>query len=212
MKEYNKIDTVYERDVDGTKKLIEGKFRNKAVEFLANNEWIFTEKIDGTNIRVHWDGHDIEVGGRTDRASIPKHLLDKLTTMFLNDETEELFEQVFGNKEVILFGEGYGSKIQKVGSLYRKDVSFILFDIMVEDIYLERENVENIATIFGLDVVPIIMRGTISEAVDFVKSNPNSTLGTAKMEGLVGRPAVEMKDRMGNRVIVKIKACDFMEA
>lgn len=211
MKEYNKIDTVYERDVDGTKKLIEGKFRNKAVEFLANNEWIFTEKIDGTNIRVHWDGYGIEVGGRTDQASIPKHLLDKLTTMFLNDETEELFEQVFGNKEVILFGEGYGSKIQKVGSLYRKDVSFILFDIMVEDIYLERENVENIATIFGLDVVPIIMRGTISEAVDFVKSNPNSTLGTAKMEGLVGRPAVEMKDRMGNRVIVKIKACDFMK-
>lgn len=211
MKEYNKIDTVYERDVDGTKKLIEGKFRNKSVEFLANNEWIFTEKIDGTNIRVHWDGHNIEVGGRTDRASIPKHLLDKLTTMFLNDETEELFEQVFWNKEVILFGEGYGSKIQKVGSLYRKDVNFILFDIMVEDTYLERENVENIATIFGLDVVPIIMRGTISEAVDFVKSNPNSTFGTAKMEGLVGRPAVEMKDRMGNRVIVKIKACDFME-
>lgn len=29
------------------------------------------------------------------------------------------------------------------------------------------------------------------------------------MEGLVGRPAVELNDRMGRRVITKIKAVDF---
>ena len=108
MREYNKIDTVYERDVDGTKKLIEGKFRNETVEYLANNEWVFTEKIDGTNIRIYWDGHNVTFGGRTDRASIPSHLVNKLNEMFLNEETEQLFEQKFGEMEVILFGEGYG--------------------------------------------------------------------------------------------------------
>jgi hypothetical protein len=208
MKEYNKIETVFERDVDGTKKLIEGKYRNEAVEFLANNKWAFTEKIDGTNIRVHWDGHKITFGGRTERAQIPSHLVNKLSEMFLNNETEELFEQKFGEREVILFGEGYGVKIQN-GGAYRPDVGFILFDVMIGDNYQSRSTVEDVAKCFDLEIVPIVMYGTIQEAVDFVKTKPNSTIGTAMMEGLVGRPVVEMRDRCGNRVIVKIKACDF---
>lgn len=208
MKEYNKIETVYERDVNGTKKLIEGKYRNETVEFLANNKWTFTEKIDGTNIRIHWDGHKIEFGGRTERAQIPSHLVNKLSEMFLNVETEELFEQKFGEREVILFGEGYGIKIQN-GGAYRSDVGFILFDVMIGDNYQSRESVEDIARCFNLEIVPIIMYGSIQEAVDFVKTKPNSTIGTAKMEGLVGRPSVEMRDRCGNRIIVKIKVCDF---
>ena len=72
MLEYNKIETVFNRDTNGTKKLIEGSFRNETVEFLKDNIWTFTEKIDGTNIRVHWDGHKVEFGGRTDKADIPK--------------------------------------------------------------------------------------------------------------------------------------------
>lgn len=44
MTTYHKIDTIFERDINGTKKLIEGKFRNETVEFLANVEWEFTEK------------------------------------------------------------------------------------------------------------------------------------------------------------------------
>ena len=210
MLEYNKIDTVYERDMDGTKKLIEGNFRSKAVEFLADCEWVFTEKIDGTNIRIHWDGHKIEFGGRTERASIPAHLLNKLTEIFHNNETEELFEQTFGEKDVILFGEGYGIKIQNGGN-YRSDVGFILFDVMVNGHYLGRDNVEGISKAFGLEIVPIVMRGTIKEAVSFVKTAPKSTIGTAKMEGLVGKPSVELYEGYGKRLIVKIKVCDFKE-
>lgn len=209
MKEYHKIETVFERDMDGTKKLIEGKFRNKTVEFLKNNVWQFTEKIDGTNIRVHWDGHTITFGGRTDKADIPKHLLSKLNEVFSNNSTEELFEQMFGEKEVILFGEGYGAKIQKGGGLYREDVDFILFDVMIGDMYLARNNVEDIAKSLGIDVVPIVLEGTISDAVDFIKSHPKSTIGKAPMEGVVGRPKVEVLDRQGNRLIVKVKVRDF---
>lgn len=209
MKEYHKIDTVFERDMNGTKKLIEGKFRDETVEYLATCEWVFTEKIDGTNIRIHWDGHKIEFGGRTDRSSIPTHLMNRLNDIFTNNTMEEMFEQMFGEKEVILFGEGYGSKIQKVGDKYRNDVDFILFDIMINDVYLSRLNVERIAKALGVDVVPIVLTGSIFEAVEFVKTNPDSTIGTAKMEGVVGRPKLEMIDRLGKRLIVKIKVCDF---
>lgn len=77
MKEYHKIETLFERDTT-TKMLIEGQYRNSTVEFLKDNVWQFTEKVDGTNIRVHWDGHRVTFAGRTDRAQIPKHLLERL--------------------------------------------------------------------------------------------------------------------------------------
>lgn len=208
MIEYNKIETLWERDMDGSKKLIEGKFRNPTVEYLKDNTWVFTEKVDGTNIRVHWNGHKVIFGGRTEDAQIPSHLLNKLIEMFGSDEAEQIFEQKFGEMEVMLFGEGYGPKIQKGGS-YRPDVSFILFDVLIGGNYQPRESVEDIAKAFGIDVVPIIFEGTIQEGVDFVKSNPPSTMGTARMEGLVGRPKIEMRDRCGKRVIVKIKVKDF---
>lgn len=208
MIQYPKIETIFERDTQGSKKLIEGKFRNESVEFLKFNRWDFTEKIDGTNIRVHWDGHQVEFAGRTDRAQIPQDLANYLSRTFGSNEAEELFEQKFGETEVILFGEGYGPKIQN-GGAYRDSVSFILFDVLIGDIWLKREAVEDIARCFAVDVVPIIFSGTLQEGVDFVKTKPKSTFGTADMEGLVARPSVELKDRRGNRIIVKIKVKDF---
>lgn len=209
MTEYHKIETLFERDINGTKKLIDGAFINEAVRYLANNDWFFTEKIDGINIRIHWDGHKVEFAGRTDRTQIPKPLMEYLTNTFSSMEAEEMFEQKFGETEVILFGEGYGHGIQK-GGAYRSDISFILFDVLIGDTWLKRDSVEDVATAFGVDIVPIIFVGNIKKAVDFVKTKPKSTIGTANMEGVVGRPVIEMKDRLGKRVIVKIKVCDFI--
>ena len=211
MVEYTKIETLFKRDIDGTKKLIEGDFRNETVEFLKDNQWEFTEKIDGTNIGIVWDGHKVSYQGRTERAQIPAHLMNKLIEMFGGTINEELFEQKFGEMPVILFGEGYGAKIQKGGGNYRSDISFILFDIYLPDqnIWLKRDAIEDIAKTFGIDAVPIVLTGTLKDGVDFVKTFPKSTMGTANMEGIVGKPKVDMLDRMGRRVIVKIKCCDF---
>ena len=208
MQTYNKIETVFNRDTEGTKRLILDSYRNETVEYLKDNIWQFTEKIDGTNIRVHWDGHNVEFGGRTDKAQIPNHLLNKLKELFGTLEAEELFEQTFGEKDAILFGEGYGVKIQNGGE-YRSDVSFILFDVMINGNYQSREWVEQTAKMFDIDVVPIVLEGTIKDGIDYVMSHPHSTIGNAMMEGVVGRPKVEMNDRCGNRVIVKIKWEDF---
>lgn len=208
MQTYNKIETVFNRDTEGTKRLILDSYRNETVEYLKDNVWQFTEKIDGTNIRVHWDGHNVEFGGRTDKAQIPNHLLTKLKELFGTLEIEELFEQTFGEKDVILFGEGYGAKIQNGGE-YRSDVSFILFDVMINGNYQSREWVEKTAKMFNIDIVPIVLEGTVQDGIDYVMSHPNSTIGNAMMEGVVGRPKVEVKDRYGNRVIVKIKWEDF---
>lgn len=211
MVKYTKIETVFERDTKGTKKLLEGKFRNETVEYLKDNRWIGTEKIDGTNIGIVWDGHNVSYQGRTERAQIPAYLMEKLMELFGGTVNEELFEQKFGEMPVILFGEGYGAKIQKIGSQYRSDISFILFDVYLpkQDLWMKRDAVEDIARTFGIDAVPIVYEGDLAGAVQFVKSKPKSTIGTVDMEGIVCKPAVDVLDRMGNRLIVKIKVCDF---
>jgi hypothetical protein len=211
MKEYHKIETLFERDMNGSKKLIEGKYRNECVEYLKDLEWIFTEKIDGTNIRVHWDGHKVQFGGRTDNAQIPSGLVAKLNELFLGSETEQVFEQKFGETPVTLYGEGYGGKIQGGGN-YKKEHDFILFDVEVGNTFLSRENCEEIAKSFSLNMVPIVMVSDIQTAVDYIKTKPRSTISENKefeMEGVVGTPQARLYDVKGNRVIVKIKVKDF---
>lgn len=208
MKEYEKIETLFLRD-EGTKKLVEGKFRNETIEFLKDIDWEFTEKIDGTNIRIVWDGHKVSYYGRTDKAQIPSQLMNKLIELFGGDINEEMFEQKFGETPVMLIGEGYGAKIQKGGGNYRSDNDFILFDVCINNNYLSRENVKDIASYFNIDVVPTVMVGKLQEGIDYVKTKPKSKIGVADMEGLVARPVIELRTRTGDRVIVKIKVNDF---
>lgn len=211
MKLYHKIETLFNRDMEGNKKLIEGDFRNKTVELLKDLNWEFTEKIDGTNIRVIWDGHKVTLGGRTENAQIPANLMNHLTEKFLGETNAQIFEQEFGEKEVMFVGEGYGPKIQKGGGLYRDEQGFIMFDVLVNDCWMSRDAVGGIAKTFNVPSVPIVLSGTIQDGVDYVKGKPNCTISNEEKEaeGLVGRPAVELKDSRGNRVIVKIKSCDF---
>lgn len=211
MYKYTKIETVFERDIEGTKKLIEGKYRDESVEYLRDNLWIGTEKIDGTNIGVVWDGYNVTFQGRTEKATIPPFLLTRLKEIFNNAETEQVFEQLFGEKEAILFGEGYGNKIQKRGKDYCENNKFILFDVFMpqSDLWLERDSIEQIAKAFGIECVPIVFKGTIDEGVQFIKTKPKSTIGTADMEGIVCKPAVDLLSRDGKRLVVKIKVNDF---
>lgn len=205
--EYPKIETMFERD-HKTKKLIENKFINEELEFLKDLTWQFTEKIDGMNIRIYWDGHKVSFYGRTNRASIPSELLNKLFTLFGEETNEQLFEQKFGETEVILFGEGYGKNIQK-GGLYKENQDFILFDVMISDNFQPRSSVEDIAEYFSLDVVPILLEGTLQDGIDYIKTHSKSTIGTAQIEGLVGKPKVELESRTNKRIITKIKKRDF---
>lgn len=213
MKTYEKISTIYQRNMTGSRELIQGAWCDQTVEYLKDLKWDWTEKVDGTNIRVHWDGHSVEFGGRNDKSQIPTLLSIRLNELFSGEENAQIFEQLFGGDDVILFGEGYGNRIQGCGGLYISDgVDFIMFDLCVNGNYQTRANVEKCAKAFGIKAVPIVGRGSLEDAVLFVKKNPRSFLGDLPMEGVVCRPLVELYDRCGNRLIVKIKYNDFKEA
>ena len=209
MEEYHKIIGIYERD-HNTKKLIDGKYTNEAIEYLKDNMWEFTEKIDGTNIRIIWDGHRVKFAGRTDKALIPVELSNRLFELFGGEKNEQLFEQKFGETPVMICGEGYGKGIQN-GGLYSEKQDFILFDVKINGNWQPRESVENIAIYFGIKAVPILLAGTLDDGVKFVKTKPLSKVAKDKciIEGVVGRTKIELKDRCSNRAIVKIKVKDF---
>ncbi len=83
MKEYHKIQTVYLRDpATKHKTLLEGQYALPEFAYLANNTWLFTEKVDGTNIRAMFDGERISFGGKTDAAQIPAKLVERLRERF----------------------------------------------------------------------------------------------------------------------------------
>jgi hypothetical protein len=212
VKEYHKILTVFERDPETNHKtVIEGRWAAPEFEYLQNLNWTFTEKVDGTNIRVIWDGASLSLGGKTNNAQIPAHLVNHLRETFTVGKLIASFEP---DSQVCLYGEGYGKGIQK-GGIYLPDrCGFILFDVKVGDVWLERHNVEDIAGKLGIPVVPIIGDGPLMDAISGVKAGFPSLVSEQKnppiAEGLVCRPSVELFNRMGHRVITKIKHKDFI--
>jgi len=212
MKQYHKIQTVFKRDPSTKMKtLINGEFSLPEFKYLKDNEWIFTEKVDGTNIRVKFDGKSITFGGKTDNAQIPNQLVNKLNELFLplTDEFKDIFNVNGVLTQVCLYGEGYGAKIQKGGGNYRQDQSFVLFDVKIGDWWLLRKDIEEIANKFSIDVVPIIGKGTITDMISKTKAGFNSWWGDFLAEGIVARPLIELKQRNGRRIITKIKHKDF---
>jgi hypothetical protein len=208
MEEYQKIPGPYLRHTEpgpDRNKLIEGAWSSPALEATAGLKWLWTEKVDGTNIRIHWDGHKVTYGGRTDNAQLPAKLIPVLDELV----PEELFEQKFGGTPATLYGEGYGAGIQK-GGTYRQDMSFVLFDVRIDGWWLLRPNVEDVAVSMGLDVVPLVLTGSVFDAITLVRSGLYSAWGKEVLaEGLVGTTAAGLLARDGSRLIVKVKTKDF---
>lgn len=205
MDEYHKIQTVFKRDMEnGGKRLLLGEWTKDEFWYLADSRWVFTEKVDGTNIRVMWDGENVRFGGRTDKANIPTKLLSSLQDMFQPSVFNNLFDG-----PVCLYGEGYGAGIQKGGGNYSPEQTFVLFDVKIGGWWLRRDDVAEVAENMGIRVVPVVGGGTLYDGIKMVEAGFASTWGDFDAEGIVARPEVELRSRSGERIITKIKTCDF---
>ena len=205
---YHKIQTVYMRDpATSHKTLLDGQYSLPEFAYLADNEWTWTEKVDGTNIRVMGSLGRVSFGGKTDAAQIPAKLVEVLRNTFTEDGCGIAFPPTV---DFCLYGEGYGAGIQKGGN-YRPDQSFVLFDVLIAGRWwLNREDVEDVARKLGIDVVPIIGHGTLAEMVERTREGFPSLWNSSHLaEGIVARPAVELFSRKGERIITKIKHADF---
>ena len=210
MNQYHKIQTVFKRDPETKfKTLLMGEYSTPEFEYLQSDEWIWTEKVDGTNIRVMWDGEGtVTFGGKTDRASIPADLVNVLAEMFQSSFQLGMFRDIFDGP-ACLYGEGYGPKIQKGGGNYADAPSFVLFDVRVGDWWLRRPDVLEVSEKLGIDAVPCVGRGTLPQLASKVSRGFRSIWGDFSAEGIVARPKVELFARYGSRIITKLKTKDF---
>lgn len=211
--EFHKIETLYERD-EKTHRLKQPLvLKNRTYSLIR--VWQFTEKIDGTNIRVIWQPANSEktrpeslrFGGKTDNAQIHADLINWMRE---NISVERLRE-VFPTSDAVIYGEGYGAGIQK-GGIYSPTKKLILFDVLVDGKWwLSWENTCDVARKIGLDVVPFLGEMSLEEATEIVRIGFKTRLGEQRVpaEGLVGRTAETLFDKKGARLIVKLKTKDF---
>lgn len=219
---YHKINSVFLRGDRG--KFLMGQYSEPEFEYLADKPWLWTEKIDGTNVRVMWYpkskmlgpanhklGPLVEFGGREDNAQMPLKLVTRLQELF----PVERFQKACLEDDVILYGEGYGAGIAKGGGNYSPIQDFILFDVKIGRWWLSRENVEDIARKLQIPVVPLLGTNdavTLEQMIKIVQypTTPHSGISpNALVEGWVGTPLVPLFNRKGERIITKIKYKDF---
>jgi hypothetical protein len=203
---YPKIPSPFKRFTEGPQKneFDTSEWTSPELESLSYiSGWTFTEKLDGTNIRILWDGYSVTFKGRTDKAQIPPTLLEKLEASF----PEELLEQNFSAEPVVLYGEGVGPKIQSGGKY--GDTRFVLFDVRVGKWWLERTSLEEIAKGLGVELAPYSLTYDVFDAIDRVRDGLMSVYGDFYAEGLVGVAPLGLTTRVGNRIQVKVKHCDF---
>ena len=220
---YQKINTVFMRD----------KATNCIVpEFVSPvAKWMFdegikmysTEKIDGTNTSFvietnsETETANIYARGKTESAFFePRHkALHKTVIDKLNKACGDVFD-LHSDAVIEVFGEMYGSGIQEpAGSKYVPDgIKFIVFDIKINGLYLLPDNVKDICYKVGLDYVPEMGMMTIGEAIDLVQKRFYSNLvkdNSLFAEGVVMKLPLGLLDRNGERIIIKVKSCDFIK-
>ena len=213
-----------EEKLDGT---------NMRIEVTKAEVWddpMEPSKLEGVEFTVRF-------AGKTDNAQIPPKLQKFMEENYPDEKVfaalglkkfipvEEWVEHKWVTSDGItpsydaipeiytIYGEGYGAGIQKAGGNYISNgVGFIVFDVKVNDIYLLTSARDEIATKLGAPIVPFMGYFTIDEAIDFVRKGFKSNIAENKefiAEGLVLRTDLGLRNRMGKRLIVKVKYEDF---
>lgn len=211
---YPKIRNIYYRNMNGDKKIVQGKYSKDYLEYLANLEWEGTEKLDGMNVGLVWDGYKITFQGRTEKTAFTKEQLEYLVTNFATPEVEEVLEQQFGDSSAIFYGELVGKGIGACGAKYYADgYRFVVFDILANDVWYNRGAVDHFAKAIGAEIAPVLITGTLPELVEHVRQKPADSMAhdLLEAEGLVARPKIELFNNKGERIITKIKVRDVCE-
>jgi len=176
----------------------------RAADFL---ECFALEKIHGTSAHVKFKQGQIHFhsGGASHESFKP-----------LFDETnlKNQFDQRFNpENEVTFFGEAFGGKCQGMSETYGKQLRFICFDVLIEDLWLNVDAAHQLANDFGLDFAPY-ERGPNNLEWLNSQRDADSLVAVAPgkiREGIVIRPIREMRFNNGERVIFKHKRDEFME-
>ena len=130
---------------------------------------------------------------------------------------EGQYEVCLEEVPIYIYGEYFGTGIQKCGSRYIQNGNgFRVFDIKQQGWWLPKENRDAICKELGLETVPFLGVMTLRDIEDMVRSGFTTKFEGAAdptmiEEGIVARPIIPLCSGNGNRIIVKVKYCDYVE-
>lgn len=221
---YPKIETLFDRNKDFV--VDPGRWRRR--DFPVISQWEIYEKIDGTNIRIHYipsetmsDG--TVVGGIVNfysrnsdepNVNIPPVVLKFLRELFDYDRISKLLFT-----ETILFGEAFGGKIQGMSKLYGTSPRFALFDVIQYGYWQSRDVVFGKSVDLEVEMAPLLgVIGSVELLNPYARvlgdyasvSKLASTSQSHRPEGVILHPrGCVLQNGYGERVIAKLKWVDF---
>jgi len=231
-KKYNRIDGVWQEKTM--------KYYEEQGYGAKDIEWCITEKVHGSNFAYYITATEMKPAKRNSMLSegenfyqylrLANKVPHKLTAMwdFLaekgNDDEKPYYMIVYGE----LFGGHYPHPdipadhsvrmIQK-GVWYHPDINFYIFDIWLNDRFLDMDMVIDLCQLHDLFCVEILQRGTLVECLKYpneFQTTIPERLGLPKIEpniceGWVLKPVSNIFEENGSRIILKSKNDKFKE-
>ncbi len=177
---------------------------------LQFKECYALEKIHGTSAHLAWKENKLSyfAGGASHEAFVK--LFDE---PFLIEKLMALYMDV----NMVIFGEAYGGKLQGMSKTYGTKLKFIVFDVRINDLWLDVPSAEHIAIELRLEFIDYVIISTNMIAIDGMTYTPsvqarrNGIYEECMREGIVLRPMTELRKNNGERIIAKHKRPEFRE-
>lgn len=176
---------------------------------LEDEAVVITEKIHGTNSRIgmiegEWvaGSHHVQRGPGDALYWSPR-------------AQAEWMVSVLGkvHKQVVLFGEIYGSAVQSLDYGCQGHEGYRAFDLMIDGRYLDWHSFQVICRIYRVETVPLLALGTFNlEMVRTLSKGPTMLGADHIREGVVVKPLVERTHPQLGRVVLKYVSDDYLLA
>ncbi len=180
-------------------------------DILLFREAFAMEKIHGTSSHISWndtDGLKFFSGGAT---------YETFVSIFNKDSLASKFKELAIGKPIIVYGEAYGGKMQRMSHTYGSDLRFVAFDVKIGDTWLDVPGAERFVLGLNLEFVHYERIPTDIKLIDHERDADSvqamrNGMGSGHMrEGIVLRPIIELTKSNGQRIIVKHKRAEFCE-
>ena len=188
---------------------IENLYANQ--EVLIFKQVYCLEKIHGTSAHISWkkreDSHELRFfSGGCSHESF-KNLFDE----------EALKTKLVDIDRVVIYGEAYGGKIQKMSGVYGKELKFVAFDVEMDTHFLSVPQASEFVKDLGLEFVYFeLVEATVEKLNELRDRDSDQAIRNGlgpgiKGEGIVIRPAFEATKNNGERICAKHKRDEFRE-
>jgi RNA ligase (TIGR02306 family) len=184
--------------------------RNFPTVFVAGESVLLSEKLHGTNARVGCIEGELMAGSMRLRRKRPADEQLAASTYwfpFTIQAVRRLIEDLGrAHRQVIVFGEVFGRRIQSFHYGLHESIDFRAFDLLLDGRYVDWPDFLALCARYGVRTVPVL--ATLSFDLDEIRrSSEGQTQVMAEhahmREGVVVRPLRERTDPRIGRVILK---------